>query len=432
VVALVVLLFLLSYLSSSSYRYVLTYELSTTSNATLLALLLLGSLIYGVLAIDELTVEHLVRDRFRRNTFRADAATTSGWERAARTLGLAPFRRELTRVAAAHRESAGRAEVVVHRGWVPFVGSGRLATDHTISLPLESADGVRTPQPFTAAELNTAVRAAMGELRSSASLSPGRRLARLEIHEQVFLPADQLTHLAGTPLAGVFTNRHRPPADWIPIEVARALANSPVEAGRYYVCARVEAWDRNLVSSCFLTSATDRRTLYLEWSNSVLFPLKARYRAIDRPADVAAGVRALLAALTLPATVPSRIANVLHYFSRIPERHDEVVADRHGAGRSIRELAAADNSTNFFQDADAVRYLKLVEQAMFRAVSEFLADRGYAIDDVMAQARARIAGNITINGGTFSNSAIGIGRTEQATTASGNTPTQPPAPGRTQ
>jgi len=417
-------LLLLSLVSSGSLS-LLAYGIRT-SGGSLLGAFVLALAVYGVLLADESMVDRLTRDRFRRTVFKADPRATSGWERVVRTLGLPTFARELGRVAAGttHRGNDGCAQVVVHRGWVPFVGSGRLVADQTISLPLERADDHRDPVPFTVVELTTAIREAMRDLRGSASLSPGRRLARLEIHEQVFLPADQLTNLDRTPLAEVLTNPNRPPADRMPIGRARALADSPVEAGRYYLCFRIESWDRDVVTSCFLTAATDQRTLYLEWSNTVLHPLKARYRAIDRPPELPPGLRALLAALTLPTTLPARIASLCHFYRSIPHRYGEIAAERFGAGRSLRELAAAADSHNFFQDADAIRYVKLVEQALFRSVSNFLEARGYSISEVLDVARTRIAqNNFTITGGTFNNSAMGIGRTEQVS----NQPRRPDA-----
>jgi hypothetical protein len=416
---------LLVWLLPSGYLSLLVYGIRA-SGGWLLVAFVLALAVFSVLLADEWIVDQLTRNRFRRTAFRADPWTTSGWERVARTLGLPTFGRELARVAAAatHRETDGSAQVVVHRGWVPFVGSGRLVADQTISLPLERAVDHRAPVPFTVVELTTAIREAMNDLRRSASLSPGRRLARLEIHEQVFLPADQLTHLARTPLAQVLIDRHRPPAERVPIGQARALADFPIEAGRYYLCFRIESWDRDVVTSCFLTAATDQRTLYLEWSNTVLQPLKARYRAIDRPPELGPGIRALLAALTLPATLPARIASLCHFYRSIPQGHDEIATDRFGAGHSLRELAAAEASHNFFQDADAIRYVKLIEQALFRSVSQFLEARGYSISEVLDVARTRIAqNNFTITGGTFNNSAIGIGRTQHLT----NPPRQPQA-----
>jgi hypothetical protein len=65
-------------------------------------------------------------------------STEPTWERRVRTLGAFPLAAELRRIAAARvgtAEGTETADVVVHRGWVPFVGSGQLVTDQTLSCP---------------------------------------------------------------------------------------------------------------------------------------------------------------------------------------------------------------------------------------------------------------------------------------------------------
>jgi hypothetical protein len=424
VVMLVLLgLAVLLVLTGIGTRLLFTLNLPSVAGGSVFVATVLALLVLLVLVIDEVVVDELTRTRFRRANFRPDPRHTTGWERVARTLGVAAFDGPLRRIAAASTAAGveGFADVIVHRGWVPFVGSGRLVRDQTIPLPLERAAEDRAPTPFTAEELNEHVRAAMADLRRSVSLSPGRRLAGAEIHEQVFLPSDQLGRLADTPLADVMVDTESAPAARIDVARARALADQPIEAGRYYLGFRVESWDRDLATSCFFTAATDRRTLYLEWSNSVLFPLQERYREIDRPADVGLFSRALLSALTLPVTAPARIANLFHSFKRIPCHRGELVAERYGAAQSLRELAAADYSNNFFQDADAIRYVQLVEQAMFRAVGDFLQARGYSVTEVLSAASTRVTNNsITVTGGTFTNSAVGIGHTQQNTSRLGS------------
>jgi hypothetical protein len=127
--------------------------------------------------------------------------------------------------------------VIVHRGWRPFLGSGRTVRDETIALPLEPSDDYDGElKPFTVAEFNEAVAKAMLGLRESASLSPGRRLAGLTLREQVFIPADRLVlGLVGPPASGVLPDRNAPPIARMPVGAARVLADRPQEAARYYL-----------------------------------------------------------------------------------------------------------------------------------------------------------------------------------------------------
>ena len=80
--------------------------------------------------------------------------------------------------------------------------------------------------------------------------------------------------------------RPRPPAD-VPgsVDDARALADAAVEWARYYRCYRVEAWDRDLTTSCYLHAGTDQQMLFLEWQFFALLPIMPGFRAIDQYRD---------------------------------------------------------------------------------------------------------------------------------------------------
>jgi hypothetical protein len=56
----------------------------------------------------------------------------------------------------------------------------------------------------------------------------------------------------------------------------------------------------------------------------------------------------------------------------------EVTPDRYGAGRSLRELASATTFRTHFQDADAVRYHKIIDRVLQRAIGAYLEDHGYS------------------------------------------------------
>lgn len=389
----------------------------------LVAAVVLGLLVVVVLYVDEAVVEELTRRRFRSGSFQADPLhVPSGWESKVRTLGHAQYSQQFERIAYAERsraEAAGLADVIVHRGWLPFLGAGVPVGDETIALPLEpngdDDDDQRDPEPFTAEELQAYVAHAVGELRHSIALSPGRRFADLVVRDQVFIPADRLVRdPANPPLRGVLDDLSRPPAMHLPIAAARALVGDPPEAARHYWCFQVQAWDRDLVTSSFFTAGTDQSTLYLEWTHCVLLPVKESYREIDLPASGGPLLRSLRAAVTLPMDAPARLVNLFQRFRKIRQRPGEVVPARYGAGRSLREHAAGTECQSFFQDADALRYLQIIEQTVFRAVSRFLEERRYSVVDVLEVARANIGNrSVTIQGGTFHNSAVGIGRVTQ-------------------
>jgi len=134
------------------------------------------------------------------------------------------------------------------------------------------------------------------------------------------------------------------------------------------------------------------------------------------------GLARAVCIVLLFALVPLRVIDLFRNFSPIPFSRGDVVPDRYGASRSLRELAAGQGADSFFQDADAIRYLQIVEQAMFKAVSTFLEHRHYSIEDVLGAAKAKVANSITIENGTFVNSAVGMGRVQQTTAAPSSRP----------
>ncbi len=352
-----------------------------------LPVVVLGLLTLAVIGADVLAVHHLVYTCFRPGRFAPDVRHAgSGWERAVRTLGHASFHLPLTRVAAADERAAenrDEADVVVHRGFSPFVGAGKLLKRKVIALPLEPVeeedegeepDGVALSQPrgISVVELQQHVAAAIDKLRSSTSLGPGGRLEDLTQREQILMAANRLvTNLHTQPQPAVLPDLDHPPAAHVPAAAARRVADAP--------------------------------------------PIRASYRKIDQLSDpvLAPLRRSLVEWVMLPATVISRLRSVFHRFTPLVQRDGEVVPDRYGAGKSLRELAAANDVQTYFQDVDVERYVKILDAILIRAVGQYLEEHGYSVVEFMRQADPMVNFNTNVSGGTFFNSAVGFGNTVQ-------------------
>jgi len=310
----------------------------------------------------------------------------------------------------------------VHRVKAPFIGNGPVVRDESMVLPLkprgtdddEDEDTpAGEPVPFTATELQAHVGRALAALRHSGTLSPGRRLAGLTTSEEVFVPAPALFRSGRLQFPAILGDLRSTPVEFVPVTMARGLIEHSQEPMRYYQCFRVEAWDSEVTTSLFFSAGTDRTMLYLEWVHCLLYPVKARYRWMDRPDPTGPVLRGLLQAAVLPASIMARLRVLGHRFRRLPRHDGEFLPDRYGSWATIRELGSEQATEFYFQDLDAHRYVQVVEQTLFRAVSDFLAERGYSVVDVLDVAKAGITNSITIKGGDFSNAAIGIGRTSQ-------------------
>lgn len=380
-------------------------------------------LAFAVIAVNEFTVHHLVYTSFRRSRFAPDARhAATGWERAIRSFGLGSFQAPLARVAAADERATqhpGSADVIVHRGFSPFVGAGKRVYQQIVALRLEPAetdkDGGKTyrqPQEISVVDLHRHVADAIDNLRSSSSLGPSGRFAGLTRREQVLMAAYRLATNRDTQLGdAVLRDLYRPPAADLPVSVARRMADAPEEWARYYQCFRIEAWERDLTTSCYLHAGTDQRMLFLEWNFCILPPIRNDYRRIDRLQDpfLVPLRRTIADFVTLPATAIRRFRSVFRRFDPLRQREGEIVPDRYGAAESLRELAADDDVQNYFQDVDVQRYVKVLDAMLVRAVGEYLEDRGYSVVDFMRQAVPVVNQTQNFNGAnTFYNSAVGF------------------------
>jgi hypothetical protein len=407
--------------SSSSGRYPGGYSGSYPSGsdtssgsgfltADLILTLLLLLAIVAVVAVDEFAVHYLVFNRFRRTDFLADGRTSPHeWERRLRGLGLPTFHLPLHRVAATDQADprADEADVVVHRGFSPFIGAGLPVHGQVIALPLEPSDVDEVPEPISVTGLHDHVTAAINRLRSTSTLGPGRRLEELVRREQVLIPADRLV-IDHRTVPEILPTLDHAPTSRIGTEQARSLADAAVEWARYYNCYRVEAWDRDLTTSCYVHAGTDQKMLFLEWQFFALLPIMPGFRAIDEYRDplLAPVKSALVELLVLPATIVRRLVSVFRRFKPLKQGVNEVMPAKYGADRSLREFAQADRVQSYFQDVDVERYVRIIDSTLFRAVGEYLQDRGYSVVEFMKLADPQV-NHYNLQGSTLVDSAVG-------------------------
>ncbi|QUQ62826.1 zinc ribbon domain-containing protein [Kutzneria sp. CA-103260] len=402
---------------SGSYDSGGTYDSTpTTSDAgggfsvsLLLTVIVLLSIV-AVVAVDQFAVQYLVYNRFSRTDFLADGRTSQHeWERRLRSLGLPTFHLPLQRVAATEHadQRADAADVVVHRGFSPFIGAGVPVHDQLIALPLEPSDEDEEPQPISVTGLHDHVTKAINRLRTTSTLGPGRRLEDLVRREQVLIPADRLV-IDHRIVPEILADLDHAPVSRVSVDEARALADAAVEWARYYSCYRVEAWDRDLTTSCYVHAGTDQKMLFLEWRFFALLPIMPVFRAIDQYRDplLAPLKSTAVELMVLPATIVRRVASVFRRFTPLKQGVNEVMPAKYGADRSLREAAQADRVQSYFQDVDVERYVRILDSTLFRAVGEYLQDRGYSVVEFMKLADPQV-NNYDLSGSTLIDSAVG-------------------------
>ncbi|SDH48092.1 hypothetical protein SAMN05192558_102130 [Actinokineospora alba] len=363
---------------------------------------------------DRYTVWRLVTTRFNRT-----GTITATEPRQILQYAARRFRTLLTRYAAPqsyearddHPEPGAPAGIVVHRGYEPFVGAGRRHRPWSVAAPLLPHPNGGGTRPLSTAALYDAVVAEISDLHRATAMTPGGRLSRLTVDEEIVVSARELIDHLGDHTKPFLEDTPYPPYTKLSARRVHEIRDNPIEWARYYRCFRVETWDRDLVLSVYLHVALDDSTLYVEWTPCVLLPIREQFQRIDsesispaRPAiQAAADVLALLVA------APGKLVSTLTFLRPLRADPGVIDPDRYGSLRSLRELAADDGVHNYFQLADVDRYLKILESRLVLAVSKLLADAGYVTASFESQAAAVIQNNVHIGGSVTGNVVAGIG-----------------------
>lgn len=368
----------------------------------------LALLALAVLVLDQYAVSYLLTRSFRRGMFTAGPGVDT-WpgERWVRGMGHRRYRRRLERIARATAED----NLTAYRDYDPFVGAG--ARGEPLREPIqltakETDDEVDAPhrEPFTLAELYDYVTEQLLALHEAPSLAPSARLAELSVHSQVVVPVGELLQNLGDPATRVvLPSLEEPPSQTVPPDVIADVTERSLEWMRYYRCFRVETWSRDVTVSAYLHFGVSDRMLYFEWIPYVLYPIADSYRVVDRkPLEPLGPLRdALIEWTRLPGSLLPRIGPLFRRIRPIAPGRGVVLAAQYGSSYSLRELAAAGEPQNYFQDADITRYLQLLTGRTWRAIGEFLENHGIEVTDFMSQAAA-IGDQYTFNGPVYTTS----------------------------
>lgn len=359
-----------------------------------------------VLVVDRVAVWRLLTRRFGRLARNQPPTDPLTEERPLRAWSPPSFVRQLARHQAHANlpaEYDGVAQLVVHRGYLPFVGSGRVRDPWSMVLPLEPGE-----KPDEAVELTTTsfyrrVREQMAVLQESTGLSPSMRLRELKIVDAVFASSPELIDHLNEPVAVAYlSGLDSPPNPFLPPQEVEQLRALPREWSRYYLCFQLETWDRDLVLSMYLHAAVDDSTLYLEWTPCVLTPVDPEYQSIDKLSRNSARAwgQAFGRWLRLPVTVFGRMRHTLKIIRPLPADPGMLDADRFGSLRTLREMAAAPDVLEYFQLLDVERYEKILHSRLIPAISQVLRESGYSPAQFERRA-AQVVNQVNIHGANY-------------------------------
>lgn len=357
--------------------------------------ILMGGLLLIVTFVDRLYVHALVRDKFGPGWHRLPGYPVrwpppkSAW-----------YARRLELIARAMHA----ANTYVHDGRRTFVGAGKLTHSWTIAVQLtpdehRPANGVASA--LTPSAIYRAIVSEVLLLRTSEGLVPGQRMACLTHSAVALTSAEALVAHANQPVgAAILPDRSRPPHSYIDPALITGMVDRPLEWIRPYLCFKVSGWQDEVVVSTYLHVGCDANTLYLEWNSYQLDPIRPEYRhelmRLRRGLPVV--LEAIAAAVTVPLSVVRRLsllARAVGDASGIRSAEDQLdIGPTFGARRSIREIAADTEPRTYFQHADGLRFLKLIERATLAAVDYALRAHGMDTAEFNQQAMSVITSNV--------------------------------------
>lgn len=276
--------------------------------------------------------------------------------------------RQLQRIAAA----GTTGNVTLYSGFAPFrgYGTGRSNWSFAIDITRPSQSMTRPahsgqPRTFSALDVYNYVKAGLLELDlPGVDLTDRLFINGRDIHDdRRFLPEPG-----------------GPPVTSITPEMMRHLLAEPEEWARPYLTISMISWQGDLVVTTFIRFLVSRTDLFVEAAHHVVPPLRAEFKAIDeRDPGPDAGEFFALAGRTLVSTLPRLLGSVpgllreLGADSRREKKRRRVEETRdYGALVSVRELAADTKWHRYFQIFDDERFVKVIEQRIFRSLAEFL------------------------------------------------------------
>lgn len=269
--------------------------------------------------------------------------------------------RQLKRVAAA----STTGNVAVYSRFPPFVGYGTVQTSWSFAVDVTRPRRGGRLRAFSVQEVYDHVKAGLSELD----------LPGLEVTDRLFVN--------GRDIQGdrrFLPEPGRPPVTSVSPDLVRELMATPEERARPYLTVGMTGWQGDLVVTIFIRFLLSRTDLFVEAAHTAVPPLRDEFKVIDeRDPGPTPGEFFRLVGGSLISTLPrllGSVAGIIHELGadnrrEKKRRHVEETGD-YGALLSVREEAADSRWQRYFQVFDDARYVKVIEQRIFRSLLEFL------------------------------------------------------------
>ncbi|MFI0984073.1 hypothetical protein [Streptomyces exfoliatus] len=272
------------------------------------------------------------------------------------------------------------ARLIMYGADDPFRGAGEPYEPWSLSVelrPRKNLDG-KAPEPLDNSAIMRHVVPLVEALRvpsphgsPQARAAVRDRLRELEIDEVVFLPVDGLPAREAAPYSPEGFEAHR-----------SGSIEEGGETRRHFLRIRVGGWGEEVVTTVFVRVHTQGGMLMLEVAPHVLRPVKPLYRYADRYAHRYRHNHHFGKAVWALGQTPRSAGQALvtlgrsigHGWRLLTGGHTNALPE--GPAVSVRELGS-DDEASLFQEMDASRYLKSVQDRVANGVTVALREAGY-------------------------------------------------------
>jgi hypothetical protein len=307
------------------------------------------------------------------------------------------------------------APLVMYHEKRPFCGAGTAYETWVLAVELRPDETKKEQLPLNNRAVLERIRPLLEQLRLPSEFAGHTvrdRLRWLEIDECVFLPAEGLRRREEAPYHREAFEEHR----------ARAVEEG-AEKRRHFLRIRVGGWEEELVVTVFVRVHTQGRMLMLEIAPHVLLPVREDFKDADRAAHTYRHNNVLGKAAWAVARVPGSAARSLATLGRgvgyawklLTGGHSGALPD--GPALSVRELGSMDEGS-LFQEMDAYRYLRSVQDRVSHGVLTALAESGYQTGEFVQKIVNISSGGVHVEGGVHG-STFAAGRNATASTSGG-------------
>ncbi|HEY1620266.1 MAG TPA: hypothetical protein VGG25_21765 [Streptosporangiaceae bacterium] len=311
--------------------------------------------------------------------------------------------RQLVRIAAA----SASGNVTLYSRFPPFVGYGTVTSSWSFTVDVTKPQDGDNPRPFSVHDVYDCVKDGLARLDF-----PG-----LQVTERVFVNgrdiSDDRRFL-----------RDRAAAPVISIDSARMreLMEVPEERARPYLTIGMTGWEGDLAVTQFIRFLLSRSDLFVEAAHTVVPPLRAEFKSVDdRDPEIEFGEFIGLVTGSLLSTIPrllGSVPGVIREMSsdgrRERKRRLAEKSGDYGALLSLREQAADTRWQRYFQVLDDARYVKVVEQRIFRSLVEFLDKHDVDTSSLVSRSETLVNNGVMVTGGTLNAQAVAAGPQAQA------------------